>query len=644
MSIGDGIVWINVPKRRLAPLISLLGLGGAISSATSGERILSETGSVWRDLTEDFLRDPLVLLSGPVLPFYGKYVGKFLITYYDQAKLYDGSSFIDLTTMLGFRDVGEIVCVANGPEFWLVCGHYWLPNVPRLVKLYNDLSRVEDVSSYYPYSAGPVVCEYAPELGVFLLRAGNKLCKTSDGINYVEVLWGAAEPIVNTPYSIEWNGSYFLIAGGTALGGVSLWKYDGSTCEEVTGHPFTGADESILAIRWNGRYFLLGSSFGRLVKYDGSSFTTLKTYSLGGPYGIAWLPKIGNWYIGGGTSDGEFPFMESYDGAGFENILPESGFTRTISGLDSVELSPPAGKKYLIVNATTGGTTNPAPEVYLYDTGSIVTVTAVPNEGYEFTYWTVNGEVSYENPLTVTLDMNTTITAHFQALTYLFFENWSSINPSYWESSVTHVLDTADYVSEPSSLTNLPDWEIAQLCQHENTINLPEGRIDTFLKIDTIESEYRSTASFFLKCNDPVGDGTFTYGLQFIPETPPPGEPGDFMTHCYDGYTVVIRPISNKVSLVYSDAAGVVTIKDTVEITSPPSNWLSWNKYKVRWWNEGSALKVRVERWTGSQWVRMCNDMTDPSRVDTERQRCGIGGYVSIDNGIVKFDDTGILG
>ena len=54
--------------------------------------------------------------------------------------------------------------------------------------------------------------------------------------------------------------------------------------------------------------------------------------------------------------------------------------------------------------ATTGGT---------FSIGTEISITATPNEGYVFSSWS-NGSTA--NPLTVTLNSNTTITANFEAL------------------------------------------------------------------------------------------------------------------------------------------------------------------------------------------------------------------------------------
>lgn len=75
---------------------------------------------------------------------------------------------------------------------------------------------------------------------------------------------------------------------------------------------------------------------------------------------------------------------------------------------------PPAPAKVtLTIVAHEGGTTNPAPGTYQYDAGSTVTITAIPNTGYVFNHWLVNGAKRTENPLTLTLDTDKMVEAYF---------------------------------------------------------------------------------------------------------------------------------------------------------------------------------------------------------------------------------------
>ena len=60
-----------------------------------------------------------------------------------------------------------------------------------------------------------------------------------------------------------------------------------------------------------------------------------------------------------------------------------------------------------------GGTTNPSPRSYIHDTGTEVTIKAIPNSGYRFSNW--SGDASgISNPITITMDSDKSITANFK--------------------------------------------------------------------------------------------------------------------------------------------------------------------------------------------------------------------------------------
>jgi hypothetical protein len=68
----------------------------------------------------------------------------------------------------------------------------------------------------------------------------------------------------------------------------------------------------------------------------------------------------------------------------------------------------PEERPYAVVVVTEGpgGTTDPVPGTYTFANGSSITLTATPNDGYEFKYWTVSGtgssghpEIILDNPL-----------------------------------------------------------------------------------------------------------------------------------------------------------------------------------------------------------------------------------------------------
>ena len=67
----------------------------------------------------------------------------------------------------------------------------------------------------------------------------------------------------------------------------------------------------------------------------------------------------------------------------------------------------------LNITSGKGGTTDPTPGIYFYPVNIVVNVTALPNMGFSFDHWLLNGEVRTENPITIMIDKNYTLEAYF---------------------------------------------------------------------------------------------------------------------------------------------------------------------------------------------------------------------------------------
>jgi len=88
-------------------------------------------------------------------------------------------------------------------------------------------------------------------------------------------------------------------------------------------------------------------------------------------------------------------------------------------------------KYTLTITTTPGGSTNPPPGSYLHWSGTKVTITAVPQEGYTFDHWELNGEnIGGQNPISITMHTNYTLYAvfiqssiHDIAITNITFSN-----------------------------------------------------------------------------------------------------------------------------------------------------------------------------------------------------------------------------
>jgi uncharacterized repeat protein (TIGR02543 family) len=113
------------------------------------------------------------------------------------------------------------------------------------------------------------------------------------------------------------------------------------------------------------------------------------------------------------SSIGEFSWIPSYSQIGVHKIT----FSVT-DGIDEVyeEVDIKVLPQYtLSVASAAGGTTNPAPGNYNYDTGTEVTITALPDTNYRFGDWTGDVPSNHEkdNPITIKMDSNKSILANF---------------------------------------------------------------------------------------------------------------------------------------------------------------------------------------------------------------------------------------
>ena len=130
----------------------------------------------------------------------------------------------------------------------------------------------------------------------------------------------------------------------------------------------------------------------------------------------------------------------------------------------------------LTINTTIGGTTTPSPGSYKYPGSTSVTVTAIPDAGYEFGHWTLDGASRTENPITVVMDRNYTLTAYFKAVsTYTLsitsdpilgvdftingVKQATPYSATFEEKSYTIVMPASVTDSETGKVYNFRGWE-----------------------------------------------------------------------------------------------------------------------------------------------------------------------------------------
>jgi hypothetical protein len=103
------------------------------------------------------------------------------------------------------------------------------------------------------------------------------------------------------------------------------------------------------------------------------------------------------------------PLCDFFNGTAVDGTSATYSILRFIG--TNIDLGP--STYYLTITSTAGGTTNPLPGTYNYTEGSSHNITAIPNLGYSFDYWLLDGEERTDNPITMVINANHTLTAFF---------------------------------------------------------------------------------------------------------------------------------------------------------------------------------------------------------------------------------------
>ncbi len=93
------------------------------------------------------------------------------------------------------------------------------------------------------------------------------------------------------------------------------------------------------------------------------------------------------------------------------NVLMDKD--HSLTAYFSEEAPPPPPTYKLTISSTIGGTTDPPTGIHEYDEGTTVTVTAVPENGYHFNHWELDGAVKSGTPINVLMDKDHTLLAVF---------------------------------------------------------------------------------------------------------------------------------------------------------------------------------------------------------------------------------------
>ena len=80
------------------------------------------------------------------------------------------------------------------------------------------------------------------------------------------------------------------------------------------------------------------------------------------------------------------------------------------------EAIPPPTIYTLFISATIGGTTHPVIGTYEHVEGTVVNVAPIPDNGYLFVNWTLDGQTITDNPINVTMNADHSLNAVFETL------------------------------------------------------------------------------------------------------------------------------------------------------------------------------------------------------------------------------------
>lgn len=249
------------------------------------------------------------------------------------------------------------------------------------------------------------------------------------------------------------DGESLLVVGNYLYVGRlrgEITKIDLNTFTKVdTIKPFTVPVSNMCAVG-NYLYALGKGRYGNAYDYAGIAKINLNTFSVEKVYqcqpDVAWGIYVGK-YLGklieytveilsaiGGTTNpapGKYNYSENVEI--IIEAIPDEGFkfdhwiingtvyydnpvTITVVGNTIVQPVFAEKVKYNVtINTTEGGTTSPEPGTYQYHEDTEVNIQALPDSGYVFDYWEIDGEISYNNPITITVTKNMSITAYFRA-------------------------------------------------------------------------------------------------------------------------------------------------------------------------------------------------------------------------------------
>jgi hypothetical protein len=225
-------------------------------------------------------------------------------------------------------------------------------------------------------------------------RAQIFLDKT-DMIMYGSILTAGVQRITLTNANNYWSPTWIHVVMTMGITNSSLYVNGDLISSDTTNH------YSMNSIKPSSEYLFtdaVGGAYG-----DNFNGTIDEFFAFNSALGLGDAVMLANYY----------PWTSTYN-AGTTYIRQRTA-TEPVQGTWGAEENP-----YVIITiASTGeGTTNPVPGYYNVTIGTVQTITAIPNDHYQFSYWSYVGSnnigiFSTDNPVLLTPSETATITAHY---------------------------------------------------------------------------------------------------------------------------------------------------------------------------------------------------------------------------------------
>jgi len=246
---------------------------------------------------------------------------------------------------------------------------------------------------------------------------------------------------------------------------------------EISGSPFSMIEADPADITFsNGKIYnystiLSSGDYTYFFEAKDANSADATGVSLSSNIGPSVLPIINALSNTGGTITPSGDIAVNYGADQAFTITPEIGYHIADVKVDGVSVG--AVSTYIFHNVTTdhtieatfaintytldvtvvgNGSVTKDPDQQTYDHGTIVTLTATPDTGYHFVSWSGDVPSGHEtdNPLTITMDSDKSITATFVINTYIITASADE------HGSVTPVNQVVNY-GDPVSVTIIPD-------------------------------------------------------------------------------------------------------------------------------------------------------------------------------------------